>query len=152
MDSYDVHVHPIQFQLYDTESFWTFNIIKNIFKYMLIVLLGVVQFHKIWKKVSLVIGDSVMMRGRCSFCCYWWHWWPSLFKLSFLIYVLLRTKYMLWYLFICLQIIIISYSQYVCGFFVVTVRVLLNLSYHMFNLDLGIPLGKPNLWMFNNGI
>jgi hypothetical protein len=33
MDSYDVHVHPIQFQLYDKESFWTFNIIKNIFKY-----------------------------------------------------------------------------------------------------------------------
>ena len=33
MDSYDVHVHPIQFQLYNKESFWTFNIIKNIFKY-----------------------------------------------------------------------------------------------------------------------
>jgi hypothetical protein len=36
MESYDVHVHPIQFQLYqlyDKESFWTFNIIKNIFKY-----------------------------------------------------------------------------------------------------------------------
>jgi len=36
MDSYDVQVHPIQFQLYqlyDKESFWTFNIIKNIFKY-----------------------------------------------------------------------------------------------------------------------
>jgi hypothetical protein len=30
MDSYDVHVHLIQFQLYDKESFWTFNIIKNI--------------------------------------------------------------------------------------------------------------------------
>jgi predicted transglutaminase-like protease len=29
MDSYDVHVHPIQFQLYNKESFWTFNIIKN---------------------------------------------------------------------------------------------------------------------------
>jgi hypothetical protein len=26
MDSYDVHVRPIQFQLYDKESFWTFNI------------------------------------------------------------------------------------------------------------------------------
>jgi hypothetical protein len=23
MDSYDVHVHPIQFQLYNKESFWT---------------------------------------------------------------------------------------------------------------------------------
>jgi len=34
MDSYDVHVHSIQFQLYDEESFWTFNIIKNIFKYI----------------------------------------------------------------------------------------------------------------------
>jgi len=36
MDSYDVQVHPIQFQLYqlyDKEYFWTFNIIKNIFKY-----------------------------------------------------------------------------------------------------------------------
>jgi hypothetical protein len=36
MDSYDVHVHLIQFQLYqlyDKESFRTFNIIKNIFKY-----------------------------------------------------------------------------------------------------------------------
>jgi hypothetical protein len=29
MDSYDVHVHPIQFQLYNKESFWTFNIIKK---------------------------------------------------------------------------------------------------------------------------
>jgi hypothetical protein len=29
MDSYDVHVHPVQFQLYNKESFWTFNIIKN---------------------------------------------------------------------------------------------------------------------------
>jgi hypothetical protein len=32
MDSYDVHFHPIQFQLYqlyDKESFWTFNIIKS---------------------------------------------------------------------------------------------------------------------------
>jgi hypothetical protein len=29
MDSYDVHVRPIQFQLYDKESFWTFNIIKH---------------------------------------------------------------------------------------------------------------------------
>ena len=26
MDSYDVHVHPIQFKLYNKESFWTFNI------------------------------------------------------------------------------------------------------------------------------
>jgi hypothetical protein len=33
MDSYDVQVHPIQFQLYVKELFWTFNIIKNIFKY-----------------------------------------------------------------------------------------------------------------------
>ena len=36
MDPYDVHVHQIQFQLYqlyDKESFWTFIIIKNIFKY-----------------------------------------------------------------------------------------------------------------------
>ena len=33
MDSYDVHVQPIQFQLYDKESFWTFNVIKNMFKY-----------------------------------------------------------------------------------------------------------------------
>ena len=33
MDSYDVHVHPIQFQLYVKELFWTFNIIKNILKY-----------------------------------------------------------------------------------------------------------------------
>jgi hypothetical protein len=33
MDSHDVYVHPIQLQLYDKESFWTFNIIKNIFKY-----------------------------------------------------------------------------------------------------------------------
>ena len=36
MDSYDVHVHPIQFQLYqlyDQEYFWTFNIMKNIFEY-----------------------------------------------------------------------------------------------------------------------
>jgi hypothetical protein len=31
MDSYDVHVQPIQFS--DRESFWTFNIIENIFKY-----------------------------------------------------------------------------------------------------------------------
>ena len=23
------------------------------------------------------------MRGDCSFCRYWWNWWPSLFKLSF---------------------------------------------------------------------
>jgi len=30
MDSYDVHVHSIKFQLYDKESF---NISKNIFKY-----------------------------------------------------------------------------------------------------------------------
>jgi hypothetical protein len=33
MDLYDVHVHPIQFQLYDKESVWTFNIINNMFKY-----------------------------------------------------------------------------------------------------------------------
>jgi hypothetical protein len=25
----------------------------------------------------------VKMRGDCSFCCYWWNWWRSLFKLSF---------------------------------------------------------------------
>ena len=36
MDSYDVHVHPIQLQLCDKESFWTFNIIKNMFKYNII--------------------------------------------------------------------------------------------------------------------
>jgi hypothetical protein len=43
MDSYDVHVHPIQFQLYqllDMESFWTFNIIKNIFKYKTILFIS----------------------------------------------------------------------------------------------------------------
>jgi hypothetical protein len=40
MDSYDVHVHPIQFQLYNKESFWTFNIIKNIFKYNTILFIG----------------------------------------------------------------------------------------------------------------
>ena len=32
IDSYDVHIYPIQFQLYDKESFWTLNTIKNIFK------------------------------------------------------------------------------------------------------------------------
>ena len=37
MDSYDVHVYPIQFQLYDKESF---NIIKNIFKYNIILLIS----------------------------------------------------------------------------------------------------------------
>ena len=40
MDSYDVHVHPIQFQLYNKESFRTFNIIKNIFKYNTILLIS----------------------------------------------------------------------------------------------------------------
>jgi hypothetical protein len=40
MDSYVVHVHPIQFKLYDKEPFWTFNIIKNIFKYNPIVFLN----------------------------------------------------------------------------------------------------------------
>ena len=39
MDSFDVHVHPIQFQLYDKESFWIFDIIKNIFKYNTILFL-----------------------------------------------------------------------------------------------------------------
>jgi hypothetical protein len=38
MDSYDVHVHPIQFS--DKESFWTFNIIKNISKYNTILFIG----------------------------------------------------------------------------------------------------------------
>jgi hypothetical protein len=32
IDSYDVHIYPIQFQLYDKESFWALNTIKNIFK------------------------------------------------------------------------------------------------------------------------
>ena len=39
MDSFDVHVHPIQFQLYDKESFWIFDIIKNIFRYNTILFL-----------------------------------------------------------------------------------------------------------------
>jgi len=26
---------------------------------------------------------SSCSRGHCSFCCYWWNCWPSLFKLSF---------------------------------------------------------------------
>ena len=32
IDSYDEHVHTIQFQLYDKELFWSINIIKNLFK------------------------------------------------------------------------------------------------------------------------
>ena len=43
MNSYDVHVHPFQFQLYqlyDKESFWTFNIIKNIFEYNTILFIN----------------------------------------------------------------------------------------------------------------
>jgi len=28
-------------------------------------------------------ASSVKMRGDCWFSCYWWCWWPSLFKLSF---------------------------------------------------------------------
>jgi hypothetical protein len=38
MDSYDVHVQPIQYS--DKESFWTFNIIENIFKYNTILFIG----------------------------------------------------------------------------------------------------------------
>ena len=38
MDLYDVHVHPIQFHLYDKESSWTFNIIKTY--------LNIIQFYK----------------------------------------------------------------------------------------------------------
>ena len=44
MDSYDVHIHPIKFHLYDTESFWTFNIIKNILKYNTILLIRLKEF------------------------------------------------------------------------------------------------------------
>ena len=40
MGSYDVLVRPIQFQLYDKESFWTFNIIRNIFKYNTILFIS----------------------------------------------------------------------------------------------------------------
>ena len=40
MDSYDMHVHPIQFQLYDKESFWIFNMIKNTFKYNTILFMS----------------------------------------------------------------------------------------------------------------
>ena len=38
MNSYDVHVHPIQFS--DKESVWTFNIINNIFKSNTILFIG----------------------------------------------------------------------------------------------------------------
>jgi hypothetical protein len=40
IDSYDVHIYPIQFQLYDKESFWTLNAIKNIFKNNTIVFIS----------------------------------------------------------------------------------------------------------------
>jgi hypothetical protein len=50
MDSYDVHVHPIQFQLYNKESFWTFNIIKNIFKY------NCLTFRSIWVHPRFLVG------------------------------------------------------------------------------------------------
>jgi hypothetical protein len=30
IDSYDVHIYPIQFQLYDKESFWALNTIKKV--------------------------------------------------------------------------------------------------------------------------
>jgi hypothetical protein len=32
---------------------------------------------------SLFYVEWFEMRGDCLFCLYWWHCWPSLFKLSF---------------------------------------------------------------------
>jgi hypothetical protein len=34
----------------------------------------------------------VKMRGDCLFCCYWWNWWPLLFKLSFFVFSELRWE------------------------------------------------------------
>lgn len=33
----------------------------------------------------LCSASSVKIRGDCWFSCYWWCWWPSLFKLPFFI-------------------------------------------------------------------
>ena len=56
MDSYDVHVHSIEFS--DNESFWTFNIIKNIFKYNTILFIGQIDIVT-FKGVGLRYGRQL---------------------------------------------------------------------------------------------
>jgi hypothetical protein len=56
MDSYDVHVHSIEFS--DKESFWTFNIIKNIFKYNTILFIGQIDIVT-FKGVALRYGRQL---------------------------------------------------------------------------------------------
>jgi hypothetical protein len=46
MDLYDVHVQPIKFHLYDKESSWTFNFIKNILKYNTILFISKEEFEE----------------------------------------------------------------------------------------------------------
>jgi hypothetical protein len=70
MDSYDVHVHPIQFS--DKESFWTFNIIKNIFKYRKIKGKGVIFF----KAAHIQCKQCVLPRSLELREDFQTHWWP----------------------------------------------------------------------------
>ena len=47
MDSYDVHIHPIKFHLYDKEFSGTSNIITNILEYITILFIGQEEFEDI---------------------------------------------------------------------------------------------------------